>query len=80
MGAKKSDEDYEEEIKGVPLRRKRSNSLDFSSKKSIDRNKIEIITTTRKRIQEAIKSTTLKDLKISSNDILIKILLSSTIS
>ncbi|CAH2096033.1 unnamed protein product [Euphydryas editha] len=80
MGAKKSEEDYEDEIKGVPLRRKRSISLVLSSKKSSDQNTIEITTTTRKRIQGDTTSTTLKDLEISSKDILIKMLLSSTIS
>ncbi|XP_050350614.1 uncharacterized protein LOC126773649 [Nymphalis io] len=70
-GAKKSDDDYDEDIKGVPLRRKRSNDLFFTSNKSSHKS------TKENKEDIVVGSSTLR---ISSQETLIKLLFSSTIS
>ncbi|XP_047533584.1 uncharacterized protein LOC125068487 [Vanessa atalanta] len=68
-GAKKSEDDYEEDIKGVPLRRKRSNDLLFTSYKSrhknTNENKEDIVVGSREPTQENSISKTLKKLLFS---------------
>ncbi|XP_064072738.1 uncharacterized protein LOC113403451 [Vanessa tameamea] len=76
-GAKKSEDDYEEDIKGVPLRRKRSNDLRFTSNKSRHKNtnekKKDIVAGNREPTQENSVSTTPR---ISSQKTLKKLLFS----
>ncbi|XP_046966048.1 uncharacterized protein LOC124534321 [Vanessa cardui] len=80
-GAKKSEDDYEEDIKGVPLRRKRSHDLIFTSNKSrhkiTNENKEDIVVGSRDQTQENLVSTTLR---VSSQETLMKLLVSSIIS